>query len=80
LIVVSDDPDIPATTTVTTVRSPFGHVGFATKAHTSRTAVTGLGVQLGGIDEGGHPCILRRALNAASAYATSVATASSKTS
>jgi hypothetical protein len=35
-------------------------VGLATEADASRPAVAGLGVQLGEVDERGHPTILRR--------------------
>jgi len=39
-------------------------VGFATERDAAGPAVTRLGVELGGIDEGGHPTILRNPTSA----------------
>ena len=56
---IGDDPHAAATAPVTPVRAALGDVGFATERDAAGTAVTRLGVELGGIDEGGHTPILR---------------------
>jgi hypothetical protein len=59
LVVVSDDPDATSAAAVAPVRAALGDVGLAAKAHATSAAITSLGVELGGIDEGGHGPILR---------------------
>jgi hypothetical protein len=57
---VSFQPDIAAFSAVSPVWTAFGHVGFAAKTDASSPAVTGFGVQLSAVYEGGHPHILGR--------------------
>jgi hypothetical protein len=57
--VVRDDPDVTALAPVAAVRTAFGDVGLAAKADAAGPAVARFGVQLGEIDERGHPSILR---------------------
>jgi hypothetical protein len=61
LIMVSLQPDIAAFSAISAVRTAFGHMGFAAKTDASGPTVTGFGVQLSAVYEGGHPHILGRA-------------------
>jgi hypothetical protein len=54
LIVIGDQPDISPTTAVTPIGATFGNVGFATKRDATGPAIARLGVQLRGVNEGGH--------------------------
>lgn len=56
---VSDDPDTATTATIATVWTALGDVSFATEGDTASATVPRLGMELGGIDEGGHATILR---------------------
>jgi hypothetical protein len=60
LIVVGLQPDVTALSPVSPVGTTFGDVGFSAKTNASRPSVTGFGVQLSAVYEGGHPYILGR--------------------
>ena len=62
LVVIGDEPDVAALAAIAAVGTPLRHVRFSSKAHAAGPAVTALGVQLGGIDEGRHVYILRPGL------------------
>ena len=56
---VSDDPHAAAATAVTPIWTALSHVSFSAETDATRSAITSLGVELGGIYEGGHGPILR---------------------
>jgi hypothetical protein len=60
LVVVGLQPDVAAFSAVPSVWTPLRHVGFAAETNASRAPVTGFGVQLGAVNEGGHRSILGR--------------------
>ena len=56
---VRDDPDVAALAAVAAVRAALGDVGLTAKTDAAGPTVARFGVQLGEIDERGHPSILR---------------------
>lgn len=56
---VSHQPDVATLATIATVGTTLGDMGFTTETHASRATVAPFCVELGGINEGGHPLILR---------------------
>jgi hypothetical protein len=60
--VVGLEPDVAALAAVAAVGTALGDVGLTAKTYATRAAVSGFGVQLRAVDEGGHSPILRPGL------------------